>query len=111
MPLACDATPRTGRDVDRVVADPEPRHVVSITAGGNDLSVAEYTAMLLLAVARRTVEMDAAARAGHWTRPEGRPMRELAGRVVLVVGYGGIGSRVARLCAAFGMHVMTMITR
>jgi len=80
--------------------------VVSITAGGNDLSVAEHTLMLLLAVARRAVEMDAAARAGRWMRPEGRPMGELAGRTILVVGYGRIGSRVARLCAAFGMRVI-----
>ena len=33
-------------------------------------------------------------------------MHELAGRTVLVVGYGRIGTRVARLCAAFGMTVM-----
>ena len=33
-------------------------------------------------------------------------MGELAGRTVLVVGYGRIGTRVARLCAAFGMTVM-----
>ena len=37
---------------------------------------------------------------------EGRPMGELAGRTILVVGYGRIGARVARLCAAFGMKVM-----
>jgi hypothetical protein len=33
--------------------------VVGVTNGGNDLSVAEHTMMLLLAVARRTIEMDA----------------------------------------------------
>ena len=38
--------------------------VVGVTNGGNDLSVAEHTLMLLLAVARRTIEMDAAVRAG-----------------------------------------------
>jgi D-3-phosphoglycerate dehydrogenase len=95
-----------GYDTVDVAACTRRGVVVSITAGGNDLSVAEHTLMLLLAVARRTVEMDAAARAGHWMQPEGRPMHELAGRVVLVVGYGRIGSRVARLCAAFGMRVM-----
>jgi D-3-phosphoglycerate dehydrogenase len=62
--------------------------------------------MLLLAVARRTVEMDASVRAGRWMIREGRPMGELAGRSILVVGYGRIGTRVARLCAAFGMRVM-----
>ena len=33
-------------------------------------------------------------------------MGELAGRTILVVGYGRIGTRVARFCAAFGMRVM-----
>jgi D-3-phosphoglycerate dehydrogenase len=80
--------------------------VVGVTNGGNDLSVAEHTLMLLLAVARRTIEMDAAVRAGRWMLRDGRPMGELAGRTILVIGYGRIGTRVARLCAAFGMNVM-----
>ncbi len=80
--------------------------IVGVTNGGNDLAVAEHTMMLLLAVARRAIEMDASVRAGGWMIREGRPMGELAGRTVLVVGYGRIGTRVARLCAAFGMRVM-----
>jgi D-3-phosphoglycerate dehydrogenase / 2-oxoglutarate reductase len=97
-----------GYDTVDVAACTRRGVVVSITAGGNDLSVAEHTLMLLLAVARRTVEMDAAARAGRWMLRDGRPMGELAGRLILVVGYGRIGSRVARLCAAFGMNVMVL---
>jgi D-3-phosphoglycerate dehydrogenase len=80
--------------------------VVGVTNGGNDLAVAEHTMMLLLAVARRAIEMDASVRAGAWMIREGRPMGELAGRTVLVIGYGRIGTRVARFCAAFGMRVM-----
>ncbi|HET6234714.1 MAG TPA: hydroxyacid dehydrogenase [Acetobacteraceae bacterium] len=80
--------------------------VVGVTNGGNDLAVAEHTMMLLLAVARRTIEMDASVRAGTWMIREGRPMGELAGRTILVVGYGRIGTRVARFCTAFGMRVM-----
>jgi D-3-phosphoglycerate dehydrogenase / 2-oxoglutarate reductase len=79
--------------------------VVGVTNGGNDLSVAEHTMMLLLAVARRTIEMDASVRAGKWMLRDGRTMGELAGRRILVVGYGRIGTRVARLCAAFAMDV------
>ena len=78
---------------------------VGVVNGANDLSVAEHAMMLMLAVARRTVEMDASARAGTWMIQDGRRMHELAGRRVLVVGYGRIGTRVARLCAAFGMTV------
>ncbi len=79
--------------------------VVGVVNGANDLSVAEHAMMLMLAVARRTLEMDASVRAGTWMLQSGRRMRELAGRRVLVVGYGRIGTRVARLCAAFGMTV------
>jgi D-3-phosphoglycerate dehydrogenase len=80
--------------------------VVGVTNGGNDLAVAEHTMMLLLAVARRTIEMDASVRAGSWMVREGRPMGELAGRTVMVIGYGRIGTRVARFCSAFDMRVM-----
>jgi D-3-phosphoglycerate dehydrogenase len=79
---------------------------VGVVNGANDLSVAEHAMMLMLAVARRTIEMDASVRAGTWMVQTGRRMHELAGRTVLVVGYGRIGTRVARLCSAFGMTVM-----
>ncbi len=79
--------------------------LVGVVNGANDQSVAEHTMMLMLSVARRTIEMDSSVRAGTWMMQQGRRMRELAGRRVLVVGYGRIGTRVARLCAAFGMHV------
>jgi D-3-phosphoglycerate dehydrogenase len=80
--------------------------LVGVANGTNDLSVAEHAMMLMLAVARRTVEYDASVRAGTWMIQTGRRMHELAERTVLVVGYGRIGTRVARLCTAFGMKVM-----
>jgi D-3-phosphoglycerate dehydrogenase len=80
--------------------------LVGVVNGANDLSVAEHAMMLMLAIARRTLEMDASVRAGNWMVQSGRRMHELSDRSVLVVGYGRIGTRVARLCAAFGMRVM-----
>ena len=80
--------------------------LLTVANGGNDLSVAEHAMMLMLAVARRTVEYDASVRAGTWMIQSGRRMHELAGRTVLVIGYGRIGTRVARLCKAFGMTTM-----
>jgi D-3-phosphoglycerate dehydrogenase len=95
-----------GYDLIDIPACTAKRIVVGVVNGANDLSVAEHAMMLMLAVARRTLEMDASVRAGTWMMQEGRRMRELAGRCVLVMGYGRIGTRVARLCAAFGMKVM-----
>ncbi len=80
--------------------------LVGVVNGANDLSVAEHAMMLMLAVARRTIEYDASVRAGTWMIQHGRRMHELSERTVLVVGYGRIGTRVARLCTAFGMRVM-----
>jgi D-3-phosphoglycerate dehydrogenase len=80
--------------------------VVTVVNGANDQSVAEHAMMLMLAVARRAVEYDASVRAGTWMVQTGRRMHELAGKKVLVIGYGRIGTRVAKLCTAFGMTVM-----
>lgn len=95
-----------GYDAIDVPACTKQRVVLAVVNGANDLSVAEHTMMLMLAVARRTIEMDASVRRGTWMMLEGRRMRELAGRRVLIVGYGRIGTRVAKLCQAFGMHTM-----
>jgi D-3-phosphoglycerate dehydrogenase / 2-oxoglutarate reductase len=95
-----------GYDLINIPACTRRGVAVGVTNGANDLAVAEHTLMLLLAVARRTIEHDASVRAGTWMNQQGRPMGELAGRSILVVGYGRIGTRVARLCAAFGMRVM-----
>lgn len=95
-----------GYDAIDVPACTERRILLTLVNGANDLSVAEHAMMLMLAVARRTIEMDASVRAGKWMKLEGRRMHELAGLRVLIVGYGRIGTRVARLCQAFGMHTM-----
>ncbi|MCR0982502.1 hydroxyacid dehydrogenase [Roseomonas populi] len=78
---------------------------VMITPEANAASVAEHALMLMLAVARQVVPVDAGVRAGHW-RVQGQSRAfELGGRRVLLLGFGRIGTRVARLCAAFGMQV------
>ncbi len=95
-----------GYDAVDVPACTKRRVVLGVVNGANDQSVAEHAMMLLLCVARRTIEMDSSVRAGKWMKQEGRRMRELAGRSILIIGYGRIGTRVARLCTAFGMKVM-----
>jgi D-3-phosphoglycerate dehydrogenase len=99
---------RYGVGYDTIDVDACTRHgvAVGVANGSNDLSVAEHAMMLLLAVARNTVAYDARVRSGGWRGPDAPAMAELAGRTLLVVGYGRIGTRVARLCAAFGMTVM-----
>jgi len=78
--------------------------VVTNTPGANAQPVAEHTMMLLLALTRRAREMDRVARSGFAGVDALAPV-DLAGRRVLVAGFGAIGRRVAALCAAFGMQV------
>jgi D-3-phosphoglycerate dehydrogenase len=77
-----------------------------ITPEANAASVAEHALMLMLSLARNVVPVSAAVRRGQW-RVQGQSSTfELGGRSVLVIGFGRIGTRVARLCTAFGMKVM-----
>ena len=76
-----------------------------ITPEANAASVAEHALMLMLSLARNVVPISAGVRRGEW-RVQGQSSTfELGGRSVLVIGFGRIGTRVARLCTAFGMRV------
>jgi phosphoglycerate dehydrogenase-like enzyme len=68
--------------------------------------VAELTVALLLAAAKFIVPMDRALRSDDWTPRYGpSPAVLLEGRTALVLGYGAIGRRVARICEGLGMSV------
>ncbi len=45
---------------------------------------------------------------GEWEAPPGVRPRELAGQTVLIIGFGGIGSNLARRAAACGMRVLAL---
>jgi D-3-phosphoglycerate dehydrogenase / 2-oxoglutarate reductase len=77
-----------------------------ITPEANAASVAEHALMLMLNLARNVGPVSAAVRRGEWRVRGQSSTFELGGRKVLVVGFGRIGTRVARLCSAFGMQVM-----
>ncbi len=77
-----------------------------ITPEANAASVAEHALMLMLGLSRRVVPISSAVKRGEWRVRGQSNTIELGGRSVLVVGFGRIGTRVARLCAAFGMKVM-----
>jgi len=77
-----------------------------ITPEANAASVAEHALMLMLSLARNVVPVSAAVRRGDWRVRGQSATVELGGRSVLVIGFGRIGTRVARLCTAFGMKVM-----
>ncbi len=73
--------------------------------GANAAAVAEYvlcTAMMLLRGAYRS---SAAVAAGQWPRQSLSEGREIGGKEIGIVGFGGIGRLTARLAGALGMRV------
>jgi (S)-sulfolactate dehydrogenase len=73
--------------------------------GANALAVAEYvigTTMLLL---RGAYAASAEVAAGEWPRTRLGNGREIAGKTLGVVGFGGIGRLTARLARGLGMRV------
>jgi D-3-phosphoglycerate dehydrogenase len=115
-PAAVAAAPRlrvvsrigVGYDTVDVPACTARGIAVMVANGSNDLSVAEHALMLLLAVARRAVDIDQHVKRGGWWPDGGLRMVDLAGRRALVVGYGRIGTRVARYLKAFHMDVAVL---
>lgn len=80
--------------------------LLTITPEANAASVAEHTLMLMLGLARQLVAFNAGVRRGEWRVPSQSPTFDLGGKSVLLIGFGRIGTRVARLCQAFGMTVL-----
>ncbi len=69
-------------------------------------STAEHTFGLLLALARKLAPAVASTKRGQWHQVDYRG-RELAGKRLGIIGFGRLGSIVARYAAAFDMDVST----
>lgn len=71
----------------------------------NSSGVAEHAMMLILAATHRLIAADRATRSGDWAWRNGLQTREVAGKRLLIVGFGRIGQKLAALAQAFGMEV------
>lgn len=84
--------------------------VINVT-GYATPAVSQHVLALMLAFATRWHAYDAAVGRGEWQSADffcllGYPIEELAGATLGLVGYGELGSAVARLGQAFGMRVL-----
>jgi D-3-phosphoglycerate dehydrogenase len=79
---------------------------LTIVGDVNSRSVAEHTMMLILAVAKQTIQHDACTRRGPWNYRNRFDAWELADRTLLLLGFGRIGRRVAQMAAGFDMRVV-----
>jgi D-3-phosphoglycerate dehydrogenase len=83
------------------------RGIPLMVAGtANSRSVAEHAVFFMCALAKRGALMDRLVRQGVAHDRKTRMPMELAGRTVLLIGFGRIGSRTAPRCAAFEMRVL-----
>ena len=77
---------------------------LAICGDVNATTVAEHTAMLILAACKRLIRADSAVRTGPWEWRNRLEARDIAGQRLLVVGYGRIGRKTAQLMQALGME-------
>jgi len=83
--------------------------IVSSNAGAYSDEVAEYALALLLSAAKRIVELHVSLREEKWslrrTLDAGTEVTILRDKVLGILGFGGIGTSVARMAHGFGMRV------
>src|SRR5438132_2762350 len=98
---------RAGVGVDNVDVEAATRRgiVVLNAPGGNTISTAEHAFSLLLCVARKIPQADAAVRSGKWERKKLEGV-EIYNKTRSVIGMGRIGSDLSRRAIAFGMRVI-----
>lgn len=79
---------------------------VAIVGPVNAVSVAEHTFAMLLSLAKKIALYDRATREGYWEFRNSLAAAEVAGKTLLLLGFGRIGSEVARRASAFNMSVL-----
>ncbi len=108
--LRAIATPTTGLDhID--LETTAQRNITVLSLKGERafletvFSTAEHTFALLLALVRRIPQAVQAVEHYEWRRDLFRG-KELNGKILGILGYGRLGSMVARYGYAFGMHIL-----
>jgi D-3-phosphoglycerate dehydrogenase len=79
-----------------------------VAATSNMVSVAEHTLYFILALAKKSVEFDHATRNDNFWIKRQMGAQDIAEKSLLLVGFGRIGSRVAKRALAFDMKVSVL---
>ncbi|MGH7860476.1 MAG: phosphoglycerate dehydrogenase [Candidatus Binatia bacterium] len=98
---------RAGIGVDNIDVEAATKRgiVVMNTPGGNNVTTAEHTVTLLLALARNIPQASASLRAGKWERGKFTGV-EVSNKTLGIVGIGNIGSVVAERAQGLKMKVI-----
>jgi D-3-phosphoglycerate dehydrogenase / 2-oxoglutarate reductase len=79
---------------------------LAVVGTANSVTVAEHSLFFMLALAKRAVVYDREVRKGNWNVRFDDPAYDLAGRKVLVLGFGRIGRRLVPRLKAMEMEVL-----
>jgi len=79
--------------------------IVMNTPAGNTISTAEHTCSMILALSRNIPQANSSTKKGEWKRSKFMGV-ELYGKTLGVVGFGRIGSEVAKRALSFGMKIL-----
>jgi phosphoglycerate dehydrogenase-like enzyme len=85
-----------------------PDIMVAGNVGAYAHPIAEHVMAMVLSLAKRLPQENAALARGEWNRGEGdraAPNATLDGAVCAILGYGGIGRAASRLMRAFGARI------
>lgn len=83
------------------------RKIPLMTTGiANSPSVAECALFMMLALAKRSAELDTLVKSGNWGARLKTIPYDLLGKTALVIGFGRIGSRLVKRLVAMEMNVL-----
>ncbi|EES12983.2 hypothetical protein BDA96_06G266700 [Sorghum bicolor] len=98
---------RAGVGIDNVDLAAATEHgcLVVNAPTANTVAAAEHGIALLTAMARNIAQADASLKAGQWQRNKYVGV-SLVGKTLAILGFGKVGSEVARRAKGLGMHVI-----
>lgn len=95
-----------GYDMVDVSALTRARIPLFVTGTANSPSVAEHALSFMFAFAKRTQPLHAMVHERRWAKRLAEPLPvDLFGKTLLVIGFGRIGTRIAKAAVALGMRV------
>src|SRR5579872_5319924 len=99
---------RYGVGYDNVPLDVLTAHRIPVTVVGpvHTDTVAEHAFFMMIALAKAGLRQDPAMRSGNWAIRSAPQAVDLAGKTLLLIGFGRIGRSLARRASAFAMRVI-----
>ena len=89
-------------DVDALTAAGVP---LMVTGTANSVTVAEHSLFFMMSLAKHGVLFDRETRKGNWDIRFENTAIDLAGRRLLILGFGRIGQLLVKRCVAMDMEV------